>query len=172
MKKHLLIACISLLSLIVPSVLVTAENHKYNKDFPVITDFKLEVFRGGKLSEKKLLVHLEIWKHNNQFLVSWSYVHIEPLHNKKKVFLCARHFGTSEGTIENARADKNGFSFRLDYIKGLGLTADVVGEKREGQKGYSVEASVMDFALGTHKKTAEVWQSTDKVFVLPYKEVY
>jgi hypothetical protein len=155
------------------SVLVIAKNQAPDIEFPILTNFKLEVFREGKLSEKKMLVNLQIWELSDGFYVSWNHVHIEPLANEKRVLLNPRHFSTLEDSIKNVSVNKNGFSFRLEHLKGHGLTADVVGKKREGQTGYSVEASAIDFIFGPDlKKTAETWKSTDKLIVLPYQEVY
>ena len=174
MKKRILIISIFLVCLIVPSVLVIAKNRTTDIEFPILTDFKLEVFREGQLSEKKLLVSLEIWKLDNSFFVSWNHVYIEPLHDRKKTFLSVRHFSTDGfSSVNNVRVDKDGFSFRLEHAGGKGLTADVVGKKREGQSSYSLEASAIDFILGAGlKKTAETWKSTDKVIILPYREIF
>ena len=173
MKKRILIISIFLVCLIVPLSLVIAQNQTTDEDFPRLIDFKMEVFREGQLSEKKLLVKLQIWKADNSFLVSWDYVHIEPLHDRKKIFLSACHFSTDDGSVKNVSVDKNGFSFRLEYLEGHGLTADIVGKKREGQGSYSVKANAIDFILGAGlKKTTEKWVSTDKKIVLPYKEVF
>lgn len=172
MKKRILIISIFLVCLIIPLSLVIAKNQTTDEDFPRFIDFKMEVFREGQLSEKKLLVNLEIWKIDNGFLVSWDYVHIEPLHDRKKIFLNARHFSTDDGSIKNVQVGKNGFSFRLEHAGGHGLTADIVGKKREGQGSYSVKANAIDFLLGAGLKTTEKWVSTNKKIVLPYKEVF
>ncbi len=174
MKKGILITLVSLVCLIVPSVLVIAKNRTTDIEFPILTEFKLEVFREGQLSEKKLLVSLEIWKLDNSFFVEWNHVYIEPLHYRKRTLLSVRHFSTTDGfsSVKNVRVDKDGFSFRLEHAGGKGLTADVVGKKREGQSSYSVKASAIDFILFAGlKKIAETWKSTDKVIILPYREI-
>ena len=183
MKKCILIAIISLVCLLVPSVLVIAKNNNENEKSPlvVVTDFNLEVFREGKLSEKNLLVTLQIWDlgNGNGFSVSWNHVRIEPVHTQKKVYISGQHFSTEEGSIKNVRVHKNGFSFRLDYIGGMGLTADIVGKeegKLDGIPVYSVKASAMAFSIyrtgSDLQKNPEIWRSTDKKIVLPYKEVF
>ena len=175
MKKRILIISISLVCLIVPSVLVIAKNQTTDEDFPRYIDFKLEVFRAGQLSEKKLLVSMEIWKlDNGSFVISWKHIHIEPLHFMKKIFLNSRYFSTGNvlSKIKNVSVYKDSFSFRLEHAEGLGLTADVVGKRKEGQNSYLVEANAIDFVLGADsKKTAEIWKSTDKAIVLPYREI-
>lgn len=176
MKKRVLILSIFLVCLIVPSVLVIGKSQTTNEDFPMFINFKLEVLREGQLSGKKLLVSMEIWKlDNDNFGILWKHVCIEPLHDRKKVFLNSQHFSTDDALckIKNVSIYKNSFSFRLERAMGRGITADVVGKKREGQNSYSVEASAIDFVLGAYpKKTAEIWKSTDKSIVLPYSEVF
>jgi len=152
MRKHILVTSISLVFLIVPSILIIAKNQTTDIEFPILTSFKLEVFREGKLSEKKMLVNLQIWELSDGFHVLWDHVHIEPLRNEKRVLLNPRHFSTLEDSIKNVSVNKNGFSFRLEHLKGHGLTADVVGKKREGRSGYSVEASAIDFIFGADFK--------------------
>lgn len=150
--------------------MVIAQNRISDIEFPILTDFKMEVFREGQLSEKNLLVRLEIWKLDNRFFVSWNHIHIEPVHSQKKVCLIPWHFST-EASIKNVRVHKNGFSFRIDYLKGYGLTADVVGTKKGGQDRYYVEANAIA-PVGGAKKSTEIWRSTDEKIVLPYKEVF
>ena len=155
------------------SVLVIAKNYEIDTEKTIITDFKLEVMREGKLSEKVLLVRLIIWKFNNteECSVSWSHVQIEPVHDRKKVCLSAHQFSTAEGSIKNVIVGKDRFSFRIEYAEGLALLADVVGKKIEGQGNYSVEVNAI-VRLNANEKTTEKWQSTDKTIILPYKEVF
>jgi len=172
MKRYLSIIIVSL-CLTIPSVLLATYSRKHGVKLPILTSFKLEIIRDGKLSDNKMLVQLEIWELNGTLCVLWSHVYIAPLHDRKKVFLYPRHLSSLEDSITNVRVGPNGFSFRLEHMKGLGLTADVVVKKREGHSGYSVEASAMDFRTDVaHGKAPEIWQSTDKVIVLPYKEVF
>lgn len=172
MKRYLSIIIVSL-CLTIPSVLLAKYSRRHGVKLPILTSFKLEIIRDGKLSDNKMLVNLEIWELNDTLCILWSDVCIAPLHDRKKVFLNPRHFSSLQGSIKNVSVGPNGFSFRLDYAEGHGLTADVVGKKREGQNGYSVKASAMDFRTDVaHGKAPEIWQSTDKMIVLPYKEVF
>lgn len=157
----------------ISSVFVIAKNEESDIKSPILTDFKLEVFREGELSPKMMVVWLETWKVEDNFHVFWTHVDIVPSRDNKEVGSRARHFSTLEGTIENVKVMRNRLSFRLEHLSGLGLTADVVMKKRDGHSGYSVEASVLDVALEGSEivKFPERWKSTDKQFVLLYKEV-
>jgi hypothetical protein len=172
MKKYAWIISIFLVCLIVPSILAIAKNQTTDTTYPILTDFKLEVFREGQLSGKILLVDLRIWKlDDGEFFIEWSHVHIEPFHNHKMVFLKACHFSTGEGSVKNVIIGRDGFSFNLDTLQGRGLIASVVGKKKGESDSYSVEANAI-VPLDVDKKTTEKWVSTDKKIVLPYKEVF
>lgn len=55
---------------------------------------------------------------------------------------------------------------------GAGRTVQVVGNKKDEQDGYDVEATALWWSEILERKLKTEWRSTDKKIVLPYKEVF
>lgn len=175
MKKYLPSVLISF-SLIIPSVFALADYRKPASENPVVfTDFRLEIIRDGIVCDENRLVHLEIWNLGKPhgYYALWTEVYVQPLHDSKKVHLAAVHY-QSEHSIEHIDVGPKTFSFRINKFQGLGLTADIVGKRKEGKHDYFIEASALTPIRSAEgiKKVPERWQSTDKDIVLPYREVY
>ncbi len=177
MKKRILITFILLICLIVPSVLVIAKNTTVRKNIAIFASFKMEILNDGKLTENKMLVELRIVNvdGDNNISVDWNHVYIDPVHEFKTVILKAQHFSTLVGSINNVIANNNSFSFVIDLSGthfGTGRTVQVVGNKKVGQDGYDVEATALWWSDIINRKIKTEWRSTDKKFILPYKEVF
>jgi len=177
MKKCILITLVSLVCLIVPSVLVIAKNTTVSENIAIFASFKMEILEDGKLTENKMLVELRIVnvEGDNNIYIDWNHVYIDPVHEFKTVILKAQHFSTLEGSIKNVIANNNSFSFVIDLSGtplGAGRTVQVVGNKKLGQDGYSVEATALWWSEIINRKIKTEWRSTDKTFILPYKEVF
>ena len=177
MKKRILITLVSLVCLIVPSVLVIAKNTTVSENIAIFASFKMEILNDGKLTENKMLVELRIVNvdGDNNISVVWNHVYIDPVHEFKTVILKAQHFSTLEGSIKNVIANNNSFSFVIDLSAtplGAGRTVQVIGNKRLGQDGYDIEATALWWSDIINRKIKTEWRSTDKTFILPYKEVF
>ncbi len=170
MKKYVSIISASLLCLTVLSVLVTAESTKNGPIVGIRENFKMEIMDDGQLSEDKMIVTLEILGNTYEPYVAWNHVYIKPIHDEKRVVLKAQHFSTVEGSVKDVIVNKNSFSFTIFW--GVGRSAQIVGIKKGGQDNYSIEASALWWSEILNKKIKMGWQSTDKKFVLPYKEIF
>jgi len=170
MKKCVSIISALLLCLTVHSVLGTAKSTKNDSIVGIRENFKMEIMDDGQLSEDKMIVTLEILGSIYEPYVAWNHVYIKPIHDEKRVVLKAQHFSTVEGSIKDILVNKNSFSFTIFW--GAGRAAQVVGSKREGQDNYSIEASALWWSDILNRKIKMEWRSTDKKFVLPYKEVF
>lgn len=137
----------------------------------------MEIFDDGKLSDNRMLVQLTIFD-DGEVYVDWNHVYIDPVHETKTVILKAQHFSTLEGSIKNVKVDKGSFSFTIDLSGtplGTGRTVQVVGNRRnEGRYGYEydVEAIGLWWSEVLGRKIKTEWRSTDKKFVLPYREIF
>lgn len=176
MKKRILIISIFLVCLVVPSVLVIAQSTTVGKKVAIQTHFKMEILDDGKLTENKMLVELTIFDYDgDNIYIGWNHVYIDPVHETKTVVLKAQHFSTLEGSIKNVIANNNSFSFVIDLSGtplGAGRTVQVVGNKKVGQDGYDIEATALWWSDIINRKIKTEWRSTDKTFILPYKEVF
>ncbi len=177
MKKRILVIFIFLVCLIVPLSLVIAKNTTVSENIAIFASFKMEILEDGKLTENKMLVELRILNidGDNNIFVDWNHVYIAPVHEFKTVILKAQHFSTSVGLIKNVIANKNSFSFVIDLSGtrfGTGRTVQVVGNKKLGQDGYDIEATALWWSEIINRKIKTEWRSTDKTFILPYKEVF
>jgi len=174
MKKYLptILACLCLL---ISAVLAIAKGSKVSKAVAVHTHMKMEILADGQPTEDRMLVGLDIFDHAGKIHVIWNHVYIRPFHETKTVVLKAQHFSTQEGSIKNVMANNDSFSFTLDFsgeLLGAGRTAQVVGSKQESGIGYDMEASGLWWSPILNKKLKTEWRTTDKKFVLPYKEVF
>jgi hypothetical protein len=177
MKKGILIISTLLVCLIVPLSLVIAENSTVGEFIAIFTQFKMEILNDGKLTENKMLVELRIVNvdGDDNISVDWNHVYINPFHETKTVILKAQHFSTLAGSINNVIVNNNNFSFVIGFTGtpfGAGRTVQVVGNKRLGQDGYDIEATALWWSDIINRKIKTEWRSTDKKFVLPYKEVF
>ena len=177
MKKRISIILISLICLIVPLSLVIAKNTTVSENIAIFASFKMEILEDGKLIENKMLVELRIVNvdGDNNISVVWNHVYIDPVHEFKTVILKAQHFSTLTGSIMNVIANNNSFSFVIDLSGtplGTGRTVQVVGNKRLGQDEYDIEATALWWSDIINRKIKTEWRSTDKTFILPYKEVF
>ena len=78
-------------------------------------------------------------------------------------------------SIKNVIANNNSFSFVIDLSGtplGTGRTIQVVGNKRHGQYEYDIEATALWWSDIINRKIKTEWRSTNKAFILPYKEVF
>ncbi len=169
MKKCVSIISAFLLCLTAHSVLGTAKSTKNDSIVGIRENFKMEIMNDGQLSEDKMIVTLEILGSIYEPYVTWNHVYIKPIHDEKRVVLKAQHFSTEEGSIKDVRVTQNSFSFVIDHI---GRTVQVVGNKKAGQSKYDVEASALWWSEILNRKIKMEWRSTDKKFMLPYKEVF
>jgi len=170
MKKYISIIFASLLCLTVFSVLVTAESTKNVSIVGIRENFKMEIMDDGQLSEDKMIVTLEILGNIYKPYVVWNHVYIKPIHDEKRVILKAQHFSTVEGSIKDVIVNKDSYSFMIFW--GVGRSIQVVGSKKRGQDNYSIEASALWWSEILNRKIKMEWRSTDKKFVLPYREVF
>ena len=135
MKKRKLIVSVSLVCLIVPCLLVLAENSTHGEKVSIYTHFKVEILDDEKLIDDKMLVDLTIIEQDNGgFYVEWNEVYINPVHERKAVVLQPVHHSTLDGSIRNVIVTGSGFSFVIDLSKqfmGEGRTLQIVGTKKE-----------------------------------------
>lgn len=179
MKKYKSIILISVFSLIVSSLVLIAENTKVPQrnlggKVRIFKYFKIKIIDDGKLSQDKMLVELRIYNHGDKIYVTWDHVYISPQDDLKKVILKAQHYSVQEGTITDVIATQNHFSFKIDVSTSLfaGRTVQVVGNKEEGAFKYSVEGSALWWSDILNRKIKTEWRSTNRKFILPYKEVF
>jgi hypothetical protein len=163
--------------LIVSSVLVIAETTRNmaGQKISIFTHFNMEIFEDGKLSDCKMIVDLKIYDYSNEIYVIWDDVFIRPAHELKRVCLKAEHNSTQDGSIKDVRVSKDSFSFKIDFtgtFGGAGRTVQVVGKKEEGTNEYSIQAVGLWWSDILNSTIKTEWRSTDKKFVLPYKEVF
>ena len=105
----------------------------------------------------------------------WDDVFIRPDHEGKRVCLKAEHNSSADGSIKDVIVNKDSFSFRIDFsgtFLGAGRTVQVVGNRKEGTYGYSVQGVGLWWSDVLNRKIKTEWRSTDKKIVLPYKEVF
>jgi len=175
MKKRRLITFVSLTCLIISSALVIAQKTTAGEEVGINTYFKMEILDDGKLTENKMLVELRMFSNGSNIYADWNHVYIAPVHETKTVILKAQHFSTLEGSIKNVIVNENSFSFVIDLSLtplGAGRTVQVVGIKKEGQNDYNVEGTALWWSEILKRKLKTQWRTTDKKFVLPYKEVF
>ena len=175
MKKRILITFVCLACLIISSAFVLAQKATADQEIAINTYFKMEILDDGKLTDNKMLVELRMFSDGSDIYADWNHVYIDPVDETKTVILKAQHFSTLEGSIKNVIAKKNNFSFVIDLSLtplGSGRTVQVVGIKQEGQNDYNVEGTALWWSEILQKKLKTQWRSTDKKFVLPYKEVF
>lgn len=175
MKKRILIISIFLVCLIVPSVLLIAKNTAAGEKVAIKTYFHMDILNDGKLTENKILVELRILSDGSKVYADWNHVYIDPVHETKTVILKAQHFSTLEGSIKNVIINKESFSFTIDLSLtplGTGRTVQVVGNKKNKQNGYDVEATALWWSEILKRKLKTEWRSTDNKIILPYKEIY
>jgi hypothetical protein len=137
----------------------------------------MEILEDGKLTENKMLVELRIVNidGDNNISVDWNHVYIKPVHETETVILKAQHFSTVRHSIKDVIANNNSFSFVIGFPgvpSGAGRTVQVVGNKRLGQDGYDIVAIALWWSDIINRKIKTEWRSTDKTFILPYKEVF
>lgn len=174
MKRYLPII-LMLLCLLIPVVFVVARDVPVGKRVAVHAQMRMEILNDGQPTENRMLVDLDIFDHTGKVHVIWNHVYIDPVHEAKTVILKAQHFSTLEGSIKNVTTYNDGFSFTIDLsaeFLGTGRTVQVVGSKKETGMGYDVEASGLWWSEILNKKLKTEWRSTDKKFILPYKEVF
>jgi hypothetical protein len=181
MKKRIIITFISLVCLIIPSVLVIANNTAHGDKVNIIRTFKMDVYNDGKLTDEKKSVYLSIFNAldgSDKICVFWKGVNILPNHSLKKIILCSEQYSTYDGSIKNVIVTKNSFSFVIDTLPYLGETIQVVGQKGDEAGKFDVKATALwselvpDYNVGKvlHKILKIEWQLTDKI-ILPYTEV-
>lgn len=179
MEKYKSIIPVFVFSLIVSSLVVIAENTKVPQrnladKVRIFEYFKMEIIDDGKLSQNKMLVELRIYNYSDKIYVTWDHVYISPQDDLKKVILKAQHYSVQEGTIKDVMATQSHFSFKIDVSTGLfaGRTVQVVGNKEEGAFKYSVGGSALWWSDILNRKIKTEWRSTNRKFILPYKEVF
>ena len=136
--------------------------------------FYLESTIDGKTSEWRMIVNLTIFGTPQEPFIDWHQVSILPEHDKKKVLLRAGHFSNTAdmlgSSIKNVLVEKDSFRFQIliDNTQSMLIS----GTKNANDSNYSIEG-VGFMNIGNKDKINKVeWHSTDKEFVLPYKEVY
>ncbi len=158
------------LCLAISSVLCVGQIPEIDSRVAISETFRMETIEDEKLSELKLIVTLQIFGHIHEPYVVWNHVCIEPDHDKKRVLLRAGHFSVEAGTVKNVIVDEDSFSFQIH--PSLSETMQIVGTKNAGESGYSVQGVGLVYLRTVSKRTKMEWQSTDRKFILPYKEVY
>jgi len=135
----------------------------------------METIDDGKVTETKLLVHLTIYDYDNKIHVIWKHVGIAPDHERKRVCLTAWQYSTYDGSITDVTVRKDRFSFTIRFHTLFAVderTVKITGHKKPGELDYSVKGVGLWWSdiLNTTVKTE--WRSTNKKFILPYKEVF
>jgi hypothetical protein len=173
MKKYISFKSVFFLCLAISLILglraIAKSESTKNETVAIIDTLRLEVIVDGQLFEEKMVVTLQV--HNiNGLSVNWKHVYIKPDHNKKGVLLRAGHFSTTEGSIKDVIVTKDSFSF--DIHPSPRETVQIIGTKNTGKSSYDIQGVGLVYLTTLDKLTKVEWRSTDKKFILPYKEVF
>ena len=172
MKKYISVKSVFFLCLAISFILALraiAKSESTRNETVTIDTFRLEVIVDEQLFEERMIVTLQV--HNIAGpSVNWKHVYIKPDHNRKGVLLRVGHFSTTEGSIKDVIVTKDSFSF--DIHPSPRETVHIIGTKSTGKSRYDIQGVGFVYLTTLDKLTKVEWRSTDKKFILPYKEVF